>query len=113
MKAPMNPAAMVIGLRTTWLEEALKVILELTRIRASWRQAVRTVTERTESFQSCSLLLVDHKQAGGQPFGCEPAMGRAKQQSKGEGETHPAIQRDTEVSMVWIKRFVVDVTVLS
>ncbi|QNJ07436.1 hypothetical protein SynMEDNS5_02749 [Synechococcus sp. MEDNS5] len=40
-------------------------------------------------------------------------MGRAKQQSKGEGETHPANQRDTEVSMVWIKRFVVDVTVLS
>ena len=29
MKAPMNPAAMVIGLRVTWLEEVLKVILRV------------------------------------------------------------------------------------
>lgn len=29
MKAPINPAATVIGLRVTWLEEVLNVILRV------------------------------------------------------------------------------------
>ena len=54
-----------------------------------WIKVVRTATELTETLQCRPLLRrVDEQEAGSQSLGGQPAMGRAENHSKTEGETH-------------------------
>ena len=54
-----------------------------------WIKTVGTATELTETLQCRPLLRrVDEQEAGSQSLGGQPAMGRAENHSKTEGETH-------------------------